>query len=499
MNVLLVLPIVIPLLTAASMLLIRTRRLQRRLSIAGAGALFLAALALLSHVLTHGTVATSIGSWPAPFGIILVADTFAGLMVVITGLKALAVSIYAVVALDEDAERAGYHPVYQTLLMGISGAFLTGDFFNLFVWFEVMLLSSFVLISLGNTRQQVSGAVKYVTINLVSSAILLIGLGILYGKLGTLNMADVAVRLAAEQRAIPRGLESVLAMLFIVSFGIKAGVFPLNFWLPASYHTPSFPVSAIFAGLLTKVGVYALIRSFTLVFVQDIETTHSLLLAIAVATMVTGVLGAASKMEIRRILSFHIISQIGYMVLGLALFTPFALAAAVFYVVHHIIVKTNLFLIAGFIHRLQGSNELHQLGGLYRSKPLLAALFLIPALSLAGVPPLSGFFAKLALIQAGLQVEAWLAVAVALAVGLLTLFSMLKIWNEAFWKDTPEAVTVASLTRTESMYWLLPIGCLALLTIAVGIFSGPLFEIALRAGQELMQPDTYLQAVREAR
>jgi multicomponent Na+:H+ antiporter subunit D len=251
----------------------------------------------------------------------------------------------------------------------------------------------------------------------------------------------------------------------------------------------------MFAGLLTKVGVYALIRVFTLIFVHDTGWTHSLLLAIAGATMLTGVLGAVAQSEIRRILSFHIVSQIGYMILGLGLFTRLALAGSVFYIIHHIIVKTNLFLVGGVVQRLHGSFELRALGGLYATRPLLAALFLVPALSLAGVPPLSGFFAKLALVRAGLEAGHFALVAVALVVGLLTLFSMTKIWAEAFWKPAPAGAASGDRRPGDLRVLIAPAAVLAGLTIAIGLAAEPVFVLSARAADQLLDRHAYVHAV----
>ena len=379
------------------------------------------------------------------------------------------------------------------LLAGVGGAFATADLFNLYVWFEVMLMSSFVLMALGGERGQMEGAIKYVALNLLSSAIFLSALGLLYALAGTLNMADLAQKFSTT--AQPLGLVTTLAILFLIAFGIKAAVFPLFFWLPASYHTPPVAVSALFAGLLTKVGVYALIRVFTLIFLQDTGYTHNLILVVAGLTMVSGVLGAVAQNEFRRVLSFHIISQIGYMIMGLALFTPYALAGSVFYIAHHIIVKTNLFLVSGVVERLGGTPELKKLGGLYQTQPILALLFLIPAMSLAGLPPLSGFFAKLSLVRAGLDTGQYLVVGIALAVGLMTLFSMLKLWNEAFWKPAREPATGKPTPGMNLREWLFPIAFLASITVVIGLAAGPLFRFSLQTGEQLMNPSIYIQAV----
>jgi multicomponent Na+:H+ antiporter subunit D len=365
-----------------------------------------------------------------------------------------------------------------------------------------MLMASFVLMSLGGDPDQLRGAIKYVTLNLVSSALFLAAVGILYGLTGTLNMADLSRHLGTGYAP---WMTTTLGMLFFVAFGIKAAVFPLFFWLPASYHTPPVAVSAIFAGMLTKVGVYALIRVFTLIFVTDQEFTHSVILVVSGLTMLTGVLGAAAQYEFRRILSFHIISQIGYMTMGLGIagltqsreLVVLALAGSVFYIAHHIIVKTNLFLVSGLSERLLGTFELKEMGGLFRTQPLVAILFLIPAFSLSGMPPLSGFFAKLSLIEAGLRAEQYTIVAVALFVGLLTLFSMTKIWAEVFWKALPanSSRDAKMFSRRLPLAMVLPVASLAAITVIIGLAAEPLFVLAHRAGTQLHDRDAYIQAV----
>ncbi len=495
-----VLPLLIPLFTAVSMLLLWRRRvLHRVLNTAGAAAHLTAALVLLLTVRQEGIQAVQIGNWPAPFGITLAADLFSAIMLVLTGVIGTAIAVYSLGDIDARRESFGYYPLYQGLLMGISGAFLTGDMFNLYVWFEVMLIASFVLMALGGEPAQMEGAFKYVTLNLMSSALFLAALGVLYGTTGTLNIADLIVQVPQ----MDRGMVRVLATMFLIAFGIKAAVFPLFFWLPASYHTPPAAVSAIFAGMLTKVGVYALIRIFALVFVQDIVYTHTLILVIAGFTMAVGVLGAVSQMEFRRILSFHIVSQIGYMILGLGLFSPLALAGAIFYILHHIIVKANLFLISGAINHLQGSYCLKDLGGLYRSRLGLAVLFLIPALSLAGLPPLSGFWAKLVVIRASLEAGQYVLAAVALGVSLLTLYSMIKIWDYAFWRPAagreplPETLMPDGGTPSPPVwrFYVLPIAALALLTVTVGFLAEPFFRLSQEAAGQLLNPMGYVAAV----
>lgn len=498
MSLELILPVLIPLTAGAvSLALWRSVRYQRVISVIANALLLWAGVSLLITTTDQGFVTMAMGNWPAPFSIVFVADVLSAIMIVLTGIIGLAIAVYSLASTPRGHEKFSYYPLMHLLLAGVSGAFLTGDIFNLFVWFEVMLLASFALLTLGGERAQMEGAIKYVTLNLFSSAIFLSAVGLLYGMVGTLNMADIAYKVGQVDDP---GMITVVAMLFMVSFGIKAAAFPLFFWLPASYHTPQVAVSALFAGLLTKVGVYALFRMFTLVFTQDVAYTHTILLWAATLTMLTGVLGAAAQFEFRRILSFHIVSQIGYMMVGLALFTPLAVIGGVFYIMHHIIVKTNLFLVSGLTYRMLGSYELKDLGGLYRYRPLIAILFLIPALSLAGIPPLSGFFAKFVVIRAALEAEAYLVTFIALLVGLLTLYSMIKIWAEVFWKDVPEHVADTSqlkgkLDVKHRWAYYLPMIGLAACTLIIGLYGQPIYELAEMSAKQLMNPQLYIQAV----
>jgi len=499
MSLILVLPILIPLFTASlCMLAWRRTRVQHALCVAGALALLGATALLLEAVWRNGIQATQAGNWPAPFGVTLVADLLSATMVLLAALVGVAVVLYSGATIDGRRVAFGYYPIMQILVMGVCGAFLTGDIFNLYVWFEVMLMASFVLLALGGERAQLEGAIKYVTLNLVASTLFLTAAGLLYALTGTLNMADLAVKL---QGAPHQGLISTLSMLFLVSFGIKAGVFPLFFWLPASYHTPPFAVSALFAGLLTKVGVYTLIRVFTLIFVGDVGYTHTIILVIAGLTMITGVLGALAQSEVRRVLSFLIISGIGFAVMGLGLFTAGGLSAAVVYLIHTIMVTTALFLLAGVIRHLGSSEELAKLGGLYAARPGVALLFLICALSLAGIPPFSGFIAKLALLKAALGGGQYGIAAVSLVASVLTLLAVTRIWSETFWKEAPqmggEGGEEQATSRSGSLRpaMVLPIAALAMLSVAMGLGAAPVVALSERAAQQLVDRSQYVRAV----
>lgn len=487
-----VLPILLPLFCGLLALLAwNLPKVQRSLALVGATVQVGIAIWLLVTVQQQGIRHLMIGNWPAPFGIALVADLFSAMMVMMAAIVALTIAIYSQAGIDERRVRLGFYPLFFFLLMGVNGAFITGDLFNLYVWFEVMLMSSFVMIALGGERSQVEGAIKYVVLNLLSSTLFLSAVGLTYNLAGTLNMADLAVRLPGSQAS---SQVSLIAMLFLVAFGIKSAIFPLFFWLPASYHTPPVVITALFSGLLTKVGVYALFRVFTLLFVQDIAYTHTIILIIAGFTMVTGVFGAAAQTDFRRLLSFHIISQIGYLLMGLGLFTQGSLAASLYFMVHVILAKTALFLVAGIVDRMEGSFNLKILGGIYANRFWAALLFLLPALSLAGLPPLSGFFAKLALVITGLEVQQYLIVAVALAVSFMTLYSMTKVWNEVFWKDAKPSDAQKQPVTVSAWLWV-PTLTVVLLSVAAGLLAEPLLDLAEQAASQLVNPGGYVQAV----
>ena len=490
MTALVSLPILLPLFGAAvAIALGRWRPAQRIVSVVTLAAVAATNVAVLIGVDDDGTVAVHVGGWRPPVGITLVADRFAAIMLLVATAMLLAVLLFAIGQPGAERHHVGFHPVYLVLTAGIAMAFLTGDLFNLFVAFEVTLMASYVLITLGGRPDQVRSGMTYVVINLIASTLFLLALGFVYAATGTVNLAD----LNAKVGALPDGIRSGLAVLMIVVFGIKAAIFPLFFWLPDSYPTAPTPVTAVFAGLLTKVGVYAIIRTQTLLFPPDTQPGN-LLLVVAGLTMVVGVFGAITQNDVKRILSFHIVSQIGYMIMGLGLFTLAGLTGAVMYIVHHIVVKTALFLVAGLIEQRAGTGQLARLAGLARREPVVAVLFLVPALSLAGIPPLSGFVAKLALVDAGIEAGQYTIVAVSLAVSLLTLYSMTKIWSNAFWGE-PGVVQSAPAGRGDMALMVGATAALVALSVAVTVSAGPLYSLSERTAGDLVDPAGYVEAV----
>ena len=488
-HALLVAPILIPLCSLLLAIILRRHLLAVRvLSLTGAVLLLAVGLVLVWQAAQGVVLSGQVGGWQAPFGISLVIDRLSAVMIAISALVALVTLLYGVAKDNDSKIGRDFHLFIQGLLTGICGAFITADIFNLYVWFEVLLIASFALMALGGGSRRLAGSMTYVALNLFATLIFLLSAGLVYGASGTLNMGELAMIMRSGEA--PPGVTPAL-LLMLLSFAIKAALFPVFGWLPATYHVALTAVSAMFAGLLTKVGVYALIRLVTLLWPEH-GLPHQLLLWVACATMLVGVLGAAAQTEVRRILSFHIVSQVGYMILGLALATPLALAGAVFYLIHHIVVKANLFFIGGLAARICGSERLADMGGLYKRMPWLALLFAIPALSLAGIPPLSGFWAKFLLVKASLDAAAWWAAGIALLTGVFTLLSMNKIWNEAFLKPHPRGEEALQRVTGMRAAWV-GMSALALLTVLIGLGAGPLIDYAVAAAAQLADPQAYLQ------
>ncbi|SFK90407.1 Na+/H+ antiporter subunit D [Geodermatophilus ruber] len=447
-SVLTPLPVLLPLLGAACALLVgRHPRVQRTLSILVLSAVLTVSVALLLLADHSGAEAVSLGGWPVPLGIVLVVDRLSALMLVVAATVGLGVLVFAVgqgsADGDEETPLSIFHPTFLVLMAGVANAFLAGDLFNLYVGFEILLTASYVLLTLGGSAPRIRAGITYVVVSLLSSLIFLAAIALVYAATGTVNMAQLADRLAD----LPDGTQLLLQSMLLIAFSIKAAIFPLSAWLPDSYPTAPAPVTAVFAGLLTKVGVYSIIRTQTLLFPGG--ALDGVLMWAALATMVIGILGAVAQTDLRRILSFTLVSHIGYMVFGIALATTAGLAGAIFYVVHHIAIQTTLFLVAGLVERQGGSTAVDRLGGLAKASPLLAVLFFVPAMNLAGIPPFSGFIGKLGLLEAGVADGGWLPltlVAGGAVTSLLTLVAVSRVWSRAFWRP-PAQSPVADSSR----------------------------------------------------
>lgn len=510
------LPVILPLLAAGFKFAIGTRlpRLNRAISVTTLSAVLVIAVILLIAADRHGPQVAAMGGWKPPLGIVLVADRLSALMLAISAAVTLCVLIYSYGQGTADDEEglplAVFHPTYLVLAAGISNAFLAGDLFNLYVGFEILLVSSYVLITLGGTASRIRSGTTYVVVSLLSSLLFLAAIGLVYGATGTLNMAQLAGRLDD----LPENVRLVLQLALLLAFGIKAAVFPMSAWLPDSYPTAPAPVTAVFAGLLTKVGIYAVIRTETLLFPDG--RVADVLMVLALLTMVVGILGAVAQTDVKRMLSFTLVSHIGYMVFGVALGSQLGLAGAVFYAVHHITIQTTLFLTSGMIERLAGSTSTERVGGLAKTAPLVAILFFLPAMNLAGIPPFSGFLGKLALIQAGAADGSWIAwvlVFGSVATSLLTLYAVGKVWSRVFWRtprvalrgpDAPHEHEVVGATlgggaiAQASKMPRLMIGATAALVVlglAFTVVAGPMTALSERAAGELHDRSIYVDAV----
>jgi multicomponent Na+:H+ antiporter subunit D len=479
-------PLLLPVFTAVvTVVLQRHQRMQQWFSIAGAAALLLCALWLMLEVNSNGRISVALGNWPLPFAIELVADRLSALMVVITAVLGLSVLVYQTSIAVPAGESALLHPLLHGLLAAVGGAVLTADLFNLYVWFELMLITVLGLLVVHNGFRHQEAAFKYFALNMLGTLLFLAAVAMLYGTTGQLNFSGLAA--AAESPEIKAAIPVYLAML-VSAFLLKAAAFPLFFWLPASYHTLPAPVLALIGGLITKVGVYVLLRLMGDVFVDQPAVFYDALGWIAVATMVSGVLGAAYHWDLRRILAFHIVSQIGYLLLAVALATPAGGSAGVFFMVHNILAKAALFLIAGIMWRTAGHYDLRRIGGLYPARPLLAILFLIAGFSLVGVPPSSGFWGKFLLVQESFVQGRYAWGGLALAVGVLTLYSMVKIWLEGFWKPHPQGAAAAAAradVRLGPAYTAVLV--LALLLLVTGLYPEPLLRYTDAATAMLWQ------------
>ncbi|WP_432159538.1 Na+/H+ antiporter subunit D [Streptomyces sp. NRRL F-5630] len=453
MNSLVPLPVVLPLLVTGLKLAIgaRLHRFQRLISVAVLTAVLVLSVLLMVEADRTGPLVVHLGDFAPPLGVTLVADRLAGLMLTVSSAVTLLVLLYSLgqgmADRDDESPLGVFHPAYLVLVAGVSCTFLAGDLVNLYVGFEIMLVASYVLLTIGGTEPRVRAGATYVIISLFSSMLFLVAIAMTYAACGTVNFGQLAVRL----QDIPLGARTLIEAMLLTVFSIKAAVFPLAAWLPDSYPTTPAPVTAVFAGLLTKVGVYAMLRTQTLLFPG--HRLGDLLLLAALASMVVGILGAVAQTDLKRVLSFTLISHIGYMVFGIGLATRVGLGGAIVYVAHHITVQTTLFLVAGLIERRGGTTELTRLGGLARGAPLLALLFFVPAMNLAGIPPLSGFIGKLELLRAGAQSGggwAWTLVAGSVATSLLTLYVMAKVWNLAFWRAAPPGQLAEGAVLEES-------------------------------------------------
>lgn len=491
------LPVVLP-LTGAGINLAAAHRRQVQRAVSTSVLVAVAAITVVLLVLAdrHGPQVMRVGGWEPTEGIVLIVDRLSAVMILTSTLVTLAVLRYAIgdgdesMEEDDDAPLPVFHPSILILSAGVSTTFIAGDLFHLYVGFEMLLYASFVLLTIGATADRVHAGVTYVFVSLLSSVLFLSAIGMVYAATGTINLAILAQRLVD----LPAPNVLLINVFLLIGFGVKAAVFPMGGWLPDSYPTAPAPVTAVFAGLLTKVGVYSIIRTQTLLFPG--EGLKTLLLIAGLLSMLFGILGAIAQDDIKRMLSFTLISHIGYLIFGIGLSSRLGLSSTIFYSVHHITIQTTLFLVVGLVDRLGGTTDVRELGGLARSSPLVGVLFFVPALNLAGIPPFSGFIGKVGLIQAGAMdgtPVAWALVIGSVVTSLLTLYTVARIWQKAFWgkrsgdrEPHPQALTHRVV---------LPTVGLLVASLALSVVAGPLFGLTDRAATDLQERTPYIQAV----
>ncbi|MCV6602241.1 MAG: Na+/H+ antiporter subunit D [Cohaesibacter sp.] len=494
-------PIIITILAGSLMVMLRARPASHAYIATISMALVVACeLLLLQNVLQNGPQSMTMGRWMPPFGISFTVDAMGALLAAISGIVALAVCIYSSLDINQTGRRLGFYPFLMLLMTGVSGSFLTGDIFNLYVWFEVMLISSFGLIILGGEKAQIDGALKYAILNLMATTLFLVATGLLYGVVGTLNMADIALKVRLLPPEAPM---ATIGALYFVAFAMKAAAFPVNFWLPASYHTPRIVVSAVFAGLLTKVGVYALIRTLVMILPESRDQLSDIMVVVAGATMLVGTLGALAQNDVRRILGYLVIAGIGSMLAGVAIGTGPAIMGSILYAVHSILVMTALYLALGVLIRMSGGKyKLSELGGGYKASSLLSLLFLILVFAVSGLPPFSGFWPKFVLVEAALgEGHTWLTVII-LVSGLLTSIAMGRVWAHSFWRGGPigtedgrDAAPLTGLVGTVRARAFIPISALTVFVVLMGVMPTPFFGMAQQGSYSLLSPQAYTKAV----
>jgi multicomponent Na+:H+ antiporter subunit D len=490
---LIVAPLVLCMFFGAALLMFRKDvALQPRVAIVALTLLALIDAGLLWRVLHEGTLVMTMGRWFPPFGIAFTVDVMSAIFALTAAVVALAAVIYAAATLETTATRYGFYPFVVLMVGGVSGAFLTGDIFNLYVWFEVLLIGSFGLLILGSEQRQIDGAVKYAFLNLIGTTLFLIATGLLYGVFGTLNMADIARKVPHLPDSAPL---TTLAFLYLLAFGMKAAAFPVNAWLPASYHTPRMVVGALFAGLLTKVGVYALLRTMLTILPAERDTMALLIAMIAALTMILGVLGALAQSDLRRTLGFTVVSGIGVMFAGIALASPTGLAGTVLYAVHSMIVMTALYLLVGLMERRAGHVSLHRLGGFYAWSPLMAAMALVLFFSVAGLPPFSGVWPKVMLVKASIDVGAWWLAAAILVTGLLTSIAYGRVFLLAFWRPLETGSRALADGQGAGRGAILALAALVALVVAMGIWPEPFIAASYDAATSLLNQPAYIDAV----
>src|SRR5690625_994940 len=489
MNNILVFPMVLPILAGIIFVFLRKFILIQRWGSVGVMlANIVISIIILNRIQSAGVLRLDFGCWYPSFGILFLADSFSMLLVLITSIVTAICLIYALSSIGKARENMFFYSFVNFLIAGVNGSFLTGDLFNLFVNFEVMLLASYALITLGGKKIQLREALKYLAINVLSSWIFLVAIGYLYGALGTLNLAHLSERIA-EVGQTP--IITVISILFLIVFSVKAGLL-LYQWLPGSYSAPPTAIAALFGALLTKVGIYALFRMFTLLFYHEPSITHTLVGIMAGITLIGGSIGAIARTDIRQIVSYNVVIAVGFILIGLAVSTTAAIEGSIYYLIHDMIVKAMLFLLAGTMITLTGATKFDEMSGLIRNYPSLGWLFFIAMFSLTGVPPLSGFIGKVLVGQGAIESGSYILLALGFISSIIVLYSLLRIFMNSFWGET--MISEEDVVPMKKGL-IIPILIFGLLSLALGLGSEGISTYIIDAAQTLMDPNIYIDAV----
>ena len=485
-------PVIFPLLCAALGLLVaRNRTVQHGLGMLGAALAWISSLAVLVAVLENGVQTYQMGGWPAPYGIVLVADLLSGVFCVMASTVVAGGILYTLGCKDKSATYPAFMPLFLCMGAGLHGALYTGDIFTLFVFVELMVVSSVILVAISDNRLGLEAAIKYLFISAMGTLFLLISIAAIYATFGTLNMADIARLLASGERPL---LAQAAAVNLMCAFLLKSAVFPFHFWQPDFHTTAPTPVHSVLSSVVVKVGVYGLIRMITLMFTAEAPTIQALLIVLGVIGIFFGSLGALRTYDAKRLLAYSTFGQIGFILVGIGWGTPLALAGAIVYAVNHSFIKSSLLMLTGVVSSRTATKtaRITEIGGVGRKiAPATGVLYFLGGLALAGVPPLNGFISKLALVQGGVGAESWVVLGLVVGAGIITLLYMSRTWQLIFQQYPNEFSAKVKETGDSLVAPALLIG----LCVALGLYASPLVELATRTVNQLGDPSIYIRAV----